>query len=159
MNFKLRCTQVSTAIGLSLLMSLPVDAKTGSQEAANTAVIERAFDNWKQGKGNFFDLLAEDAEWTVAGGSPVSGTYRNRDTFMKEAVLPINARFKGPLDPDVKSIVAQGDNVVVLWDGVTDGIDGQRYENSYAWHMQMKDGQITQVIAFLDTWRLVELMK
>ena len=78
---------------------------------------------------------------------------------MKEAAFPINAKSAPPLPPEVKHIVGQGDQVVVLWNGTATAKDGSRYENSYAWHMKMENGQITRVQAFLDTWRLVKLME
>jgi hypothetical protein len=49
--------------------------------------------------------------------------------------------------------------VVVHWDGQATAKDGSRYENSYSWHMQLENGRITRVTAFLDTWRLVQLME
>lgn len=133
--------------------------RTHTPEKRNTALVQQAFENWQQGRGSVFDLLAENSVWTVAGTSPYSGTYRTREEFMTQAVLPINARLATPITPDVKHIVAQGEQVVVMWDGMATAKDGSRYENSYAWHLTMQDGKITQVNAFLDTWKLAELMR
>lgn len=161
MKIQQRCARLAGAFLVLASIAAPAGATSAAQtpEAANTALIEQAFENWKQGTGSVFDLLAEESEWTVAGVSPVSGTYRSRDAFMKEAAVPINAKFATPLVPDVKHILAQGEHVVVLWDGTATAKDGRQYENSYAWHMRMQNGQITRVTAFLDTWRLVELME
>lgn len=133
--------------------------RTHTPEKRNTALVQQAFENWQQGRGSVFDLLAENSVWTVAGTSPYSGTYRTREEFMTQAVLPINARLATPITPDVKHIVAQGEQVVVMWDGMATAKDGSQYENSYAWHLTMQDGKITQVNAFLDTWKLAELMR
>lgn len=141
---------------LGALLSLP--AWADDEAAGNHALIRQAFDDWRNGQGGVFDLLAEDAEWTVAGHSPVSGTYRTRQVFLEQAVRPITARLATPIIPSVRRIVAQGPHVVVIWDGSATALDGSRYENSYAWHLQLEDGRITRVTAFLDTWRLVELM-
>ncbi|MDH1261807.1 nuclear transport factor 2 family protein [Pseudomonas sp. GD03944] len=147
----------ASALLLSALLSLPTWA--GSSESENTALVQQAFDNWRNGTGSVFDLLADDAEWTVAGNSPVSGIYRTRESFMNDAVKPITDRLATPITPTVRQIVAQGPHVVVMWDGSATARDGKRYENSYAWHLQFEEGRITRVVAFLDTWRLVELME
>lgn len=145
------------ALLLSASLSLPVWA-SGDESARNETLIKQAFDNWRSGQGGVFDLLADDAQWIVAGQSPVSGTYRSRQAFMDDAVKPITDKLATPIIPSVRQIVSQGSHVVVMWDGVATAKDGSRYENSYAWHMQLENGRITKVTAFLDTWRLVQLM-
>src|SRR5690606_35125741 len=110
------------------------------------------------GTGSVFDLLHEDLVWTVAGTSPVSGTYTSRADFLSRAVQPINARLATPITPQVRHVVAQDDAVVVVWDGTATAHDGRPYRNSYAWHMVLDGGRIVRVVAFLDTWALQALM-
>lgn len=143
---------------MSLLTSAAQAGSDRSQEDINTALVQQAFENWQQGNGSVFDLLAEDAEWTVAGVSPVSETYGSKQALIEGAVTPIHARLQTAITPEVKHLIAQGDSVVVLWDGTATATDGAPYTNSYAWHLVLRDRQITQVTAFLDTWALVELM-
>lgn len=142
---------------LGALISLPVSASSEAQR--NHDLVQQAFENWRNGQGGVFDLLAEDAEWIVAGHSPVSGTYRSRQAFLDDAVKPITDKLATPITPSVRQIISQGRHVVAIWDGSATAVDGSRYENSYAWHMQLEDGRITRVTAFLDTWRLVQLME
>lgn len=151
----------AAALLLCLSLTRPASASTDAPtvEAVNTRLVQRAFEDWKQGRGSVFDLLADGAEWKVAGSSPVSGTYRSRQELLDRAVRPIHARLSTPISPEVRHIIAQGPNVVVLWDGTATAKDGGPYLNSYAWHLVMANGRITQVTAFLDTWRLNELMK
>jgi Ketosteroid isomerase-related protein len=125
----------------------------------NAALVREAFEAWRTGRGSVFDLLDEDVEWTVAGHSPVSGTYRSRAAFMEQAVAPITARLATPIVPTVEHVVAQDDTVVVLWSGEATARDGQTYRNRYAWHLQLREGRIVRVVAFLDTWALAELMR
>ncbi|MDP9939905.1 nuclear transport factor 2 family protein [Ectopseudomonas alcaliphila] len=141
---------------LSASLCLPTWASDNTE--ANQALIQQAFDDWRAGQGGIFQLLADDAVWVVAGNSPYSGTYRTREAFMEDAVKPITEKLATPIVPTVRQIVAQGPHVVVHWDGQATTKDGSRYENSYSWHMQLENGRITRVTAFLDTWRLVELM-
>jgi uncharacterized protein len=57
-----------------------------------------------------------------------------------------------PLRPvRIRSIHADGDTVIVLWDGHGTANDGQPYNNSYAWFMRMRDGKITDGTAFYDS--------
>ncbi|MCE8037421.1 nuclear transport factor 2 family protein [Halomonas sp. MCCC 1A11062] len=128
-------------------------------EAANEAIIRQAFENWQQGRGNFFDLLSEDAKWTIVGSSPISGTYRSRQELIEHSVIPINDRLSSSITPHVRHIIAEGSIVVVFWDGSATTLDGNRYDNNYAWHMIMEDGEIKEVTAFLDTWQLTKLLE
>lgn len=148
--------KVVAALLLSASISLPSWASDDVE--VNSALIQKAFDDWRAGQGGIFQLLADDAVWVVAGNSPVSGTYRTREAFMEDAVKPITDKLATPIVPTVRQIVAQGQHVVAFWDGQATAKDGSRYENSYSWHMQLENGRITRVTAFLDTWRLVELM-
>jgi uncharacterized protein len=66
-------------------------------------------------------------------------------------ITPFNARLSSRLVPTVRGIYADGDMVVVLFDGAGTARDGKPYKNTYTWYLQMKDGQIVNVIAFFDT--------
>ncbi|KZD01042.1 nuclear transport factor 2 family protein [Oceanibaculum pacificum] len=148
------------AVFLAAAPLLPAKAsQSATQEATNTALVQQAFDNWRQGRGSVFDLLSDDAVWVVAGISPYSGTYETREDFLERAVRPIVGRLATPITPDVKQIVAQGEHVVVMWDGTATAKNGDSYRNSYAWHLVLAEGKITRVTAFLDTWSLNELMR
>lgn len=121
-------------------------------------IVENQFARWKNGSADFFDLLADDATWEVSGRSPVSGTYGSKKDFMVQAVQPIMQRLKGPLQPELISLTADG---TFLWlhfrataATKTDGI----YENTYLWKLHVKKGKITKATAFLDTYELVQLM-
>ena len=144
---------------LSVFLVSTAWATDNSVQHSNAEQVRQSFVNWQQGKGTTFDLLAPDAEWTVAGSSPVSGIYKGKQDLLERAVKPISARLASPIKPTVRSIVAEGDVVVVLWDGEATAVDQQPYRNSYLWHLTFKDGQITQVKAFLDTYVLNDLLE
>lgn len=129
-----------------------------TNEMQNTLIIQHAFDSWKNGEGSVFDLLAENVKWTVAGYSPVSGTYKTKHEFLEQAVKPIHSFLVTPLIPTVNHIITQGNNVVVLWDGVAQAKDGHLYKNNYAWHFVMENRKAIEVTAYLDTFTLTKLM-
>jgi ketosteroid isomerase-like protein len=51
----------------------------------------------------------------------------------------------------LRSVVADGDTVVVVWDGRGVANDGRPYENSYAWIMRMAAGLVVDGTAFYDS--------
>lgn len=133
--------------------------KPSAIENNNKKIIRQAFDKWTLGTGNFFDLLADDVNWTVAGSSPVSGVYKSREQFLNEAVKPITDKISGKITPvKLLGLYADNDVVVLLWEGAAKAKDGLPYKNTYCWQMTLKAGKIISAIAFLDTYVLQELM-
>jgi uncharacterized protein len=128
----------------------------------NKARVQAAFDAWRNGTGGPFDLLADDAVWTIVGRSDASRTYPNREAFMREVIRPFNARMREPLKPTIRQISADGDTVIVFFDAGAVATDGIRYDNTYAWFLTMRDGRIVRVhafydsLAFNDLWRRVQ---
>jgi ketosteroid isomerase-like protein len=120
-------------------------------EAQNKRLVQTGFDKWRDGTGSVFEFLAPDAKWTIVGNCPVSRTFNSRQEFLDVVIKPFNARLSGRLVPAVRGIYADGDMVVVLFDGKGTARDGKPYENTYTWYLQMTGGQIVNVVAFFDT--------
>lgn len=120
-------------------------------ETRNKETIRAGFQAWREGTGRVFDLLAEDARWTIEGNSPVSKIYNSRQEFMETVINPFNARLATPIVPTVRGIYADGDMVIALFDGEGTARDGKPYKNTYSWFMRMRDGQIQEVVGFFDT--------
>ncbi|MBB4859351.1 ketosteroid isomerase-like protein [Novosphingobium chloroacetimidivorans] len=122
-----------------------------SPEAGNRAFIREAFERWAAGDADFFDLLVDDVTWHIAGFDPVvARTYHGRQALLDGAVRPLAARLTGTLRPTVRRIWADGDDVIVHWDGEAAVYDGTRYRNTYLWILTVKDRRIVAVTAFLD---------
>jgi uncharacterized protein len=128
-------------------------------EEKNRRTVQTAFDNWRRRAGTVFDLLASDAKWTIVGLSAASGTYHSRRDFMDQVIVPFNARLSTPLVPTVRAIYADGDTVIVLWDGAAIARDGKSYENTYSWYLKMRDGKIISAIALYDSIAFDDLWK
>lgn len=121
-------------------------------ESRNKQAVHAAFDAWQHGTaGNVFDLLAPNATWTIVGNSPISRTYISRQEFLDVVIKPFNARLSRRLEPTVRGIYADGDMVIALFDAEGTARDGKPYKNTYTWYLQMRDGQIVNVVAFFDT--------
>jgi ketosteroid isomerase-like protein len=127
----------------------------------NRRIVQASFDNWRRGAGTPFDLQASDVKWTIVGRSVASGIYPSRRDFMDQVVIPFNSRLSTPLVPTVRGIYADGDMVIVLWDGAALARDGKQYENTYSWYLKMRDGKIVSAtamfdpVAFDDLWKRV----
>ncbi|CAA9481188.1 MAG: hypothetical protein AVDCRST_MAG96-1017 [uncultured Segetibacter sp.] len=124
----------------------------------NKEIVRRQFNNWVNGSGNFFDLLAEDAEWTVAGETAASGVYKSKKSFMEDAVKPITEKLSTRIAPKLLGIYQDKNVVTLLWKGTATAKDNKPYKNTYCWILTMKAGKISKAVAFLDTHALHELM-
>ena len=115
--------------GLLLLVLTAITTTTAMAQAdveeKNRRTVQTAFDNWRRASGSVYDLLASDAKWTIVGRSVVAGTYHSRRDFMDQVTVPFNSRLSTPLVPTVRAIYADGDTVIVLWDGAAMARDGQ----------------------------------
>jgi ketosteroid isomerase-like protein len=130
-------------------------------EARNRSLVEEKFAAWGAGTGSPYDLLADDVSWTIVGRSDASKTYPSREAFIGEVIRPFNARMREGLKPTIRSLIADGDSVVIFFDASGVASDGQPYRNTYAWFWEMADGRVVRAhaffdsIAFNDLWRRV----
>jgi ketosteroid isomerase-like protein len=120
-------------------------------EARNKAAVEASFAAWIAGTGSPFDLLADDAIWTIVGNSVAAKTYPSRDAFMREVIQPFNARMRSPLTPAIRNIYADGDAVIIFFDASGTAADGKPYANTYAWFFDMRAGKVVKASAFFDS--------
>ena len=137
-------------IGLALA-ALALTAKVSASETeTNRAIIAKAMDAWAAGNGGPYDLLSDDAVWTISGNSRASKTYASKEAFLSEVIRPFNARMRERLIPRVHRLYADGDTVVAHFDASGIALDGEPYVNSYAWILTLKDGRIVRATAFFD---------
>ena len=148
-------TKLKTSVGiLSLLVGLlslnSFAAKV--DKTSNKTRVSEAFNKWIKGTGGPFDLLEENVHWTINGSSPHSKTYTSKKEFMDEVIVPFNKRFTERFKPiDVKGVYADGNQVIVLFDGKGIAKDGVAYQNTYAWFLKFRGEKVSKVSAFFDT--------
>jgi uncharacterized protein len=121
---------------------------------SNRQSIRHTFDAWRNGTGTLADILAPDVIWRIEGHSLASKTYDSKQQLLDELLAPFAARFSSsdPFRPvTIRSVHADGETVIVVWDGRGTDNDGQTYENSYAWIMTMHDGKVIDATAFYDS--------
>jgi uncharacterized protein len=138
-------------IGSAPALAQERPAVTASTTEGSRAFIAEAFAKWARGEGDVFSLLADDVVWHITGNDPaVSQTHRSRQALLDAAAWPLRERLAAPLRPEVKRIWADGDDVIVQWDGTAPFPDGTRYRNTYLWILTVRGSRIVEVTAFLD---------
>ena len=130
---------------------------TNDIETSNKAAVQAKFEAWSAGTGSPFELLADDATWTITGRSIASKTYPNKEAFMNEVIRPFNARMSVGLKPTIRSIHADGEAVVIFFDANGTARDGKPYVNTYAWFFDMRGGKVVKASAFFDSIEFNEL--
>jgi ketosteroid isomerase-like protein len=125
-----------------------------AQTETNREIIRQAFEAWRQGTGPITDVFAPGMVWRIEGHSAAAREYRGTQQFVDEVLAPFGARFAGgePFRPvTIRGVYADGDTVVVIWDGRGVANDGRPYENSYAWIMKLDNGKVVDGTAFFDS--------
>jgi ketosteroid isomerase-like protein len=120
-------------------------------ETRNKTAVKAGFDAWSAGTGSPYDLLADNASWTIVGHSAASKTYPSKEDFLSEVIRPFNARMKVGLKPTIRNMYADGDTVIVFFDASGTARDGTTYANTYAWFLDLRDGKIVKAFAFYDS--------
>lgn len=125
-----------------------------SETEANRKAVTAAFEAWQTGEGHVGELFAESMTWRVENSSLAAGSYVDRADFFDRVLTPFAARFAGSAEPfrpvNIRSVFADSDTVIVLFDGRGVASDGVPYENTYAWFLRMADGQVVDGTAFFD---------
>lgn len=141
---------------LVLTFSHPIGGSAMAQskieiETRNKAAVQAGFDAWKAGTGNPFELLADDASWTIVGNSDAAKTYPTKEAFLREVIRPFNARMKEGIKPTIRGLHADGEAVIIFFDAAGVARDGKPYANTYAWFFDMRDGKVIRAHAFFDS--------
>jgi hypothetical protein len=153
-----------TRAAIFFTMILIILSETSKQTSAqingmeNKELIRQGYENWANGTGSFFNLLADDVQWTIAGSTPLSKTYTSKKQFMEEVIIPLNKRLSKKIVPNVLGLYADGDMVTAIWKGSATATDGKPYNTMYCWNMQVKNRKIIKVIAFLDDIEFADIM-
>jgi uncharacterized protein len=126
-------------------------------EAENKKTVQDMMAAWARGQGGFLDLLADDVHWTVIGSTAVSRTYTSKQAFIDGAVKPLGEKISGAIQPTVRDIIADGDKIVLQWDGRAVGKNGTIYHQTYCWVMRIENGKVCEGTAYLDTELITQL--
>jgi ketosteroid isomerase-like protein len=119
--------------------------------AANRAVLETIFEGLAAGDGRaFVDAMADDFVWIMHGSTDWSGEYRGKAAVRGELLRPLTARFRSYRNR-AERIIVDGDQAAVLCRGDAETTDGRRYDNTYCWVVRLRDGQLVELVEYMDT--------
>ena len=122
----------------------------GALEEANKEIARRFLDILSRGDVEAArEIYAEDIEVWTAGTLPFSGSSNKEQALSgMPAVLGL---FPKGLRFSVDALTAEGSRVAI--EAHSDGITaaGPRYQQSYHFLMQIRDGQVTQFKEYMDT--------
>ena len=131
----------------------------------NRTTVRRAFEAWQSGTVLIAELFAEDMTWRIEGSSLAAGEYENKKQFLNRVLEPFGARFAAGQrfrPTAIRTILADGDTVAIVWDGSGVANDGVTYTNSYVWILRLNNGLVVDGTAFFDgcafddLWRRVQ---
>jgi ketosteroid isomerase-like protein len=103
----------------------------------NRATITTAFEAWRDRTTPITDVFAPEMTWRIEGHSAASRAYKDKTEFIDEVLAPFGRRFSDgdPFRPvNIRGVYADGDTIIVLWDGRGTTIDDSTYQNSYVVH-------------------------
>lgn len=157
----LRILGAVVATGAAALVANGAMAQGSGDPEHNRALVMAGMQAWADGTGSPYDLLADNARWTITGNSLAAKTYPSKAAFISEVIQPFNARMRERLIPSVHRAYADGDTVIVHFDAEGTARDGEPYRNTYAWILRLEKGRIVEAhawfdsIAFDDLWTRV----
>ncbi|WP_171052632.1 nuclear transport factor 2 family protein [Ruegeria sediminis] len=118
----------------------------------NKRLIREAFRPWESGDSKpFFDLIADDVDWTVIGTTQVSGVYRSKQDLIDRAFGLLLDRLDGGLRTRFVDLAMEGDKAFLRFESSGVSKTGVRYEQAYCWAMVMRNRRIVEITAYLDT--------
>jgi ketosteroid isomerase-like protein len=130
----------------------------------NKQVVLKFIDAMGSGNGAEAAPLLDPEAFTLAKGFGKFAGVRKYETIVG-TIDALKLLVPTGLRPSVQSVVAEGDRVVVEWEGDAVASDGKAYKNQYCMVFTMRDGRIKQVNEYFCTiladqvlWPLVEKM-
>lgn len=127
-------------------------APTSAATAANKKYILQVMAELDKGNGKpFVEAMADDVSWTIPGDTPWSRTYRGKQAVVQDLLRPVYAQFATPYVSSTRRVMADGDMVVIEFDGRVTTKAGKAYNNRYCYVCRMEGGRIKDLVEYFDT--------
>jgi uncharacterized protein len=116
----------------------------------NKLIIAKAIEDYNAGRDGVFSLMEPDLAWTIEGTGIPARRYNSKQAFLEGASVPITSRMRDRMKLTVHGIYADGDHVILNFDGDGVALDGKSFHSAYVWILTMREGRIVKGKAFLD---------
>jgi ketosteroid isomerase-like protein len=104
----------------------------------------------------FFDAMSDDVTWQWMGVTNWSKTFKGKKEVVDDLFGGVARDLIQPFSVQLRSILADGDDVVVEHTGRNTTPDGRQYNNNYCWIFHFRDGFIVEVREYMDTELVTE---
>ena len=126
----------------------------------NKQLLQNIFKELSMGDSRpFVAALADDVTWKVMGRTQWSGTYRGKQTVLDDLLRQLQSRLADRYRASAERIIAEGPYVVVQARGQSVTTAGIPYNNEYCFIYRVENGQIKEVIEYLDTELVTAALK
>lgn len=120
--------------------------------AQNKQLMEEIFEELSKGNSKpFGEAMADDFCWTIIGTTRWSGTYRGKESVLKDLMAPLFAQFADQYTNTADRIIAEGDHVVIECRGRVTTKAGADYNNTYCYVCRLDGGKLRELTEYLDT--------
>ncbi|MHC4493334.1 MAG: nuclear transport factor 2 family protein, partial [Planctomycetota bacterium] len=127
---------------------------------ATRALVKTYYDTLASGdRRKLASLFTEDVEWIPPESAPFEPV-RGADEVARQLG---GALVKAVFDPKtlevrIRRMVADGDAAVVQQTLSARTLDGASYENEYCWVYVCRDGRISRIEEYVDTWKAARIL-
>lgn len=99
--------------------------------------------------------MTDDIVFYVIGSTSFSGTCNGKQALLEKVLIPMaEQRDENGYSEEILQIIGEGDVVVTESRGCKTTLQGQQYNNEYAFIYHFSDGKICQWRCYLDTMLL-----
>jgi ketosteroid isomerase-like protein len=119
---------------------------------ANKQLLERIYAGLSQGRTELlFDSLDENAQWTIIGSTPLSGTFHGKREIMDVLITPLRAQLASRIAFSVERVIAEDEHVVLLMRGQATSVTGAPYNQTYCIVARIIGDRIVEMTDYVDT--------
>ena len=125
-----------------------------------TAYVREIFNNLESGDGKgFFDHVADDVDWIVAGTHPLAGHYHSKAEFLAHTFDKLAKVLPKGAELHVEHALVSADWAVVELHSDATAKNGFKFDNRYCWICRFVNGMIVAVRAYLDSVLVARLFE
>lgn len=106
----------------------------------------------------FFEYVDDGVEWIVMGSHLLAGTYHGKEAFRTGMFVPINRDLQDGAAVWVRHQLIDGNRAVIELETVPTDFTESRVSHCYCWVMELNEGLITHVRAYVDAALIQEMM-